>query len=334
MPFPRRSTLFAALLALAVSIHGAGAPKRIAKADGHNPERTGQVGAAGPDWEPLWPNSSRNPLDRATAKPPFLTHYAPRDPGAGTAVIVCPGGAYGFLARPTEGIEPALWLSSLGVHAFLLDYRLGPAFHHPAQMEDAQRAVRWVRANAKRFGIDPRRVGMLGFSAGGHLTATVATHHDIGKPASPDSVERVSSRPDFQILVYPVISMEAPFTHRASRTNLLGRAPDAATLAFLSAESQADANTPPAFIVHAESDPIVDFANSHAYAEALRRAKAPVEFLAFVHGGHGFGLATEKNGEPGQEQLATWPARCAAWMRARGFLGGKAPADSLKPRDG
>lgn len=225
-----------------------------------------------------------------------------------------------MLARRKEGVEPAQWLASLGVHVFLLDYRLGPAYHYPIPMGDAGRAVRWVRANADRFRLDPDRVGMLGFSAGGHLAATLATRFDQGQSQSPDPVERQSDRPDFQILIYPVISMEAPYTHRASRTNLLGRNPAAAVLDSLSAEKHVTARTPPAFIVHAESDPVVAFANSRAYADALRQAGVPVEFLAFVEGTHAFGLAAERNGEPGQAQLSTWPAQCVKWLESRGLL--------------
>jgi acetyl esterase/lipase len=281
-------------------------------------------GPAGPAAaiEPLWPQGAPGALGRSQADQPFLTVYPP-DPGrgVGTAVIVCPGGAYGMLARQKEGVEPSLWLKSQGVHAFQLDYRVGPAYHHPVELWDAQRAVRWVRANAKRFGIDPRRIGMLGFSAGGHLTALVSTRNDDGDAHARDSVERVSCRPDFQMLIYPVISMQAPFTHRASRINLLGRHSDPATLDSLSPDAHVDDRTPPAFIVHAEGDPIVAFANSRAYAEALRNARVPVEFLGFVQGGHAFGLAQEKNGEPGQAQLATWPSQCAAWLMKMGFLG-------------
>ena len=284
-----------------------------------------QTGAPAPSHEPLWPFAAK-PRDPSLSKAPFLTSYAPHpDSANGAAVVVCPGGAYGMLARRKEGEEPSLWLRSLGVHAFLLDYRLGPAFHHPAEMEDAQRAVRWVRANAKRFHLDPHRVGMLGFSAGGHLTATLATQTARAIPQSSDSVQRVSSRPDFQILIYPVISMEAPFTHRASRTNLLGRNPDAATLAFLSAETQVDARTPPAFIVHAEARSHRRVRQQPGLCGSPEAGRVPVEFMAFVQGTHAFGLAAEKNGEPGQAQLATWPAKCAEWLRARGFLQSKAP---------
>jgi acetyl esterase/lipase len=279
--------------------------------------------AAGPaPVELLWPQGAPGALGRSPADQPSLTVYAPDSPQAlGTAVIVCPGGAYGMLARRKEGVEPSLWLKSLGVHAFQLDYRLGPAYHHPVEIGDARRAVRWVRANAARFGIDPRRIGVLGFSAGGHLAALASAWTDGGDARARDSVERVSCRPDFQILIYPVISMQAPFAHRASRINLLGRHPDPATLDSLSPDQHVTDRTPPAFLVHAEGDPIVSFANSQAYAEALRNAGVPVEFLGFVQGGHGFGLAQERNGEPGQAQLATWPAQCAGWLVKMGFLG-------------
>jgi acetyl esterase/lipase len=250
-------------------------------------------------------------------------------------VIVCPGGAYGILARKREGEEPARWLSGLGVRAFQLEYRLGPAYHHPIEMLDAARAVRWVRAHADAYHLDGR-VGLLGFSAGGHLAATLATRFDAGDSGSSDRVERFSDRPDFQILIYPVISMIAPFTHRASRANLLGRDPAPGLLDFLSAENHVTARTPPAFIVHAETDPVVDFANSRAYAEALRKAGVQVEFLAFVRGTHAFGLARADNGEPGQAQLATWPAHCEKWLRGLGVLDARQaaasePANTMAP---
>lgn len=270
---------------------------------------------------PLWPQGAPGAKGTAAADIPFLTQYAP-DSGAanGAAVVIFPGGAYGMLARRKEGVEPALWLAGMGIRAFVLDYRLGPVYRHPVPMGDAARAVRWVRAHAARFGLDGNRIGVLGFSAGGHLAATLATHFDAGDPRSPDPIERRSDRPDFQILVYPVISMQAPFTHRASRTNLLGRNPDPADLAFLSAERHVTASTPPAFIVHAETDPIVPFANSRAYADALGKAGVSVEFLAFAQGGHAFGLGDDSNGTRGPLRLSTWPARCGEWLAAQGIL--------------
>ena len=270
---------------------------------------------------PLWPKGAPGALGSSPADRPGLTFFFPESAQAnGAAVIVCPGGAYGMLARDKEGVQPSLWLKSLGVRAFLLDYRVGPAYRHPVQMGDGQRAVRWVRANAGRFGIDPRRIGMLGFSAGGHLTATVASFFDDGDFGSPDSVERASSRPDFQILVYPVISMQAPFAHRASRINLLGRNPTAAALDSLSPDRHVGARTPPAFIVHAEDDPVVAYAHAQAYADALMEAKVQVEFMGFAQGGHAFGLAAEKTGAPGHAQLATWPSQCVKWMESLRLL--------------
>ena len=269
----------------------------------------------------LWPDKAPGAIGNAPADRPFLIEYAPDSARAnGTAVIVCPGGAYGILARRKEGEEPARWLASLGVRAFQLEYRLGPVYRYPVETGDARRAMRWVRAHAEAYRLDSGRVGMLGFSAGGHLAATLATRPEAGDPSAADPVDRFPDRPDFQILIYPVISMAEPYAHRASRTNLLGRNPDPAVLDSLSAERHVTARTPPAFIVHAEGDPVVDFANSRAYAEALRKAGVPAEFLAFVKGTHAFGLAAEKNGEPGQAQLATWPARCEAWLRGLGML--------------
>jgi acetyl esterase/lipase len=326
----------AALLLLSlpgpVPAKGSALPHIIPPATG---AQTAEGRHAGPPQTLLWPNGAPDARGTGAADKPALTFYFPAVPESanGAAVIVCPGGAYGMLARQKEGVQPSLWMASLGVKAFLLDYRVGPVYHHPVEMGDAQRAVRWVRANAARFGLDPRRIGMLGFSAGGHLAATLATHFDDGDAGASDPVERASSRPDFQILIYPVISMQAPFTHRASRINLLGRNPDPSVLDFLSADQQVVARTPPAFLVHAEGDPIVAFANSQAYAEALRARKVPVEFVAFVQGGHAFGLAQEKTGEPGQAQLSGWPGKCAKWMAERGILGRAADGaakDSLR----
>jgi acetyl esterase/lipase len=283
--------------------------------------------------EPLWPGKAPGALGDRPGDIPFLTVFAPDSSKAnGAAVVILPGGAYGMLARRREGAEPARWLNGLGVTAFQLEYRFGPAYHHPVEMGDAARAIRWVRAHASRYRLDTARVGVLGFSAGGHLAATLSVHPDAGDPRAADPVERRSDRPDFQILIYPVISMEAPYAHRASRINLLGRDPDPKALDYLSAEKHVTAEAPPAFLVHAESDPVVPFAHSQAYADALRKAGVPVEFVAFAQGTHAFGLAQERTGEPGQAQLATWPQHCAAWMRARGILGRgePGPADVRK----
>lgn len=278
--------------------------------------------ATGARVEWLWPQGAPGALGSQEADRPSLLWYpAPARPGdsAAPAMIICPGGAYYMHAIQTEGIEPARWLNRLGISAFILRYRLGPAYRHPAELEDARRAIRWVRAHAVRLGIDPGRVGMLGFSAGGHLTALASVLSDSARETA-DSVDRFPGVPDAQILIYPVISMAAPYTHRASRINLLGRTPSSILLDSLSAERHVRAGAPPAFLVHAEGDPIVAFANAKAYADALGKAGVPVEFVAFNQGGHAFGLAQVADGQPGQAQLAKWPSLCEQWLRGFRFL--------------
>lgn len=233
--------------------------------------------------------------------------------------MVCPGGAYGILALRKEGLEVAEWLNSLGVTAFVLRYRLGPRYRHPAQVTDAKRALRWVRAHAARYRLDPLRIGMVGFSAGGHLSATVATRYDGGRAAPDDSVDRFPCQPAFQVLVYPVITMRDPSAHRGSRRNLLGDRPDTALISLLSNELHVTAAAPPAFLVHAKTDPIVAFANSEAYAEACRRAGVPVEMHAYERGTHAFGLARGP-GPDGAPEPSGWPARCARWLERQGML--------------
>jgi len=303
----------ALIVCLAVSLQAAG--KAASPAIPIDPATGARV-----EW--LWPAGAPGAKgDKEADRPSLLWYPAPARAGdtAPPAVIICPGGAYYMHALQNEGIDPARWLNHLGVSAFILRYRLGPAYHYPAQLSDARRAVRWVRANARRLGVDPGRVGMLGFSAGGHLTATASVlpdpPHDTG-----DGVERMSGVPDLQILIYPVVSMAAPWSHRASRINLLGKSASPALLDSLSAERHVTPGAPPAFLVHAEDDPIVEWANAKAYADSLRKAGVPVEFLAFAKGGHGFGLASGANGRPGQAQLSTWPAACGKWMRGIGFL--------------
>ncbi len=267
----------------------------------------------------LWPEGAPGAIGQNESDQPSLIAFPTSKLSAShTAVIVCPGGAYGMLSMEKEGVDVAHWLNDLGISAFVLRYRLGPVYHHPIEMKDGQRAIRWVRAHANNFSIEANHVGMIGFSAGGHLTATLATHFDSGNPLSTDSIERMSSRPDFQILIYPVISMDQAFTHRASRINLLGTMPDPVLLSFLSAEKNVTSSSPPAFIVHAKTDPIVSFLNSQAYSQALNQAGVKVEFRAFNHGGHGFGLAPlPSNDAP---ELSIWPTVCALWLINQGFL--------------
>ena len=244
----------------------------------------------------------------------MITHY-PGTGGNGAAVIVFPGGGYGHLAMDHEGVQVARWLNGFGVHAFVVQYRLGPAYKHPTMLNDAQRAIRTVRSRAAQSGIDPQRIGVVGFSAGGHLASTAGTHFDSGDPAAADPIERVGSRPDFLILAYPVITMQMSHTHRGSRTNLLGDRPDAAAVWELSNEYQVTPETPPTFLFHTTDDAGVPVENSLFFYQALRDAGVPVEMHLYQTGRHGVGLA------PTDPVLSSWPERARAWMQANGWLG-------------
>jgi acetyl esterase/lipase len=187
-------------------------------------------------------------------------------------------------------------------------------------MQDGQRAIRWVRSNAGRYRIDPRRVGMMGFSAGGHLASTVATHYDAGNPSASDSVERQSCKPDFQILLYPVITMNATFTHAGSRTQLLGSNPSQTLVDLLSNELQVTPQTPPAFLTHGNNDAGVLPRNSQAYHDSCRNKGVSAELHLLNNGPHGFGMADGQFGSPNIAEAAQWPGWALAWMNARGFL--------------
>jgi acetyl esterase/lipase len=230
------------------------------------------------------------------------------------AVIVCPGGAYAMLASNHEGRQVANYLNSLGIAAFVLRYRLGPRYHHPVQLGDAQRAIRTLRARANEWRIDPARIGIMGFSAGGHLAMTASTRFDRGSEKAPDAIEGASSRPDFAILGYPVISLTESWTHRGSRTNLLGDNPDPALTKSLSGENAVSKDTPPTFIFHTNADTVVPAENSVYYYVALRKAGVPAEMHIFEQGPHGVGLA---NNDPA---LTAWSTLLANWLRARAII--------------
>ena len=260
----------------------------------------------------LWPVGAPGAVGQAPTDIPTLTPYlAPKDKATGAAIVVCPGGGYQHLADH-EGGPVAEWLNSVGVTAFVLKYRLGPTYHHPSQMLDAARAIRTVRARAREWGLDPQRIGILGFSAGGHLAATAGTHFTAGQAEATDPVERVSSRPDLMILIYPVITMRDS-THGGSKLNLLGKDPPPELLTLLSNEEQVTKETPPTFLVHTMTDTTVPVENSMMFAAALRKAGVPFEFHLYERGPHGFGLA------PGDPILSSWPGRCADWLRVHGF---------------
>jgi acetyl esterase/lipase len=214
-----------------------------------------------------------------------------------------------------EGEDVARWLNARGVAAFVLKYRLGPRYHHPIELGDAQRAIRMVRAGVAEYGIDPARLGMWGFSAGGHLAATAGTMFDAGQANASDPLDRQSSRPDFLILAYPVVTMDLKYAHRGSRDNLLGMNPPAALVEALSPEKHVTAETPPTFLFATTDDATVPVMNSVMFYSALVAAKVPAEMHLFQHGPHGVGLA------PGYPDLKVWPELLATWMRARGLMG-------------
>ena len=264
--------------------------------------------------EVLWPNGTPGALgDKETDKPSLTVFPAPPEKATGAALIVCPGGGYGGLAIDHEGYQVVEWLNAEGISAFLLRYRVAP-YRHPAPLQDAQRAVRTVRARAGEWNIDPARIGMLGFSAAGHLVSTAGTHFDNGNPASDDPIERVGSRPDFIILIYPVITFKPPYAHMGSRNNLIGENPDPALIDNLSNNEQVNKDTPPAFLVHTGGDTGVPAENSVLFYLALRKAGVPAEMHLYEKGEHGFGLG---GGDP---VLSTWPKHCLDWLRGRGIL--------------
>ena len=272
-----------------------------------------------PQPELLWPQGAPGALGSADADKPALTPYLVQEGrGTGTAVVVCPGGGYQFLAMDHEGAQIARWLNSIGIAAFVLQYRLGPRYHHPIELGDAQRAIRTVRARAAEYRVLPDRIGIMGFSAGGHLASTASTHFDSGDPAAADAVDRVSCRPDFAVLGYPVISLTDPYAHHGSRDNLLGPNPDPKLVESLSNELQVTAATPPTFLFHTSNDPVVPVENSVLYYLALRKAGVPAEMHIYEQGPHGVGLASA------DEDLSSWPARLADWLRVRGLLNGSA----------
>jgi acetyl esterase/lipase len=262
----------------------------------------------------LWPEGAPGATGNEDKDKPSIRMYAPEESKRnGTAIVVCPGGGYGALAIDHEGQQVAEFLRSHGITAFVLKYRLTP-YHHPVQLNDVSRAIRHVRAHAAEWKIAPNRIGVMGFSAGGHLASTVSTHFDAGKPDSPDPVERQSSRPDFSVLCYAVISFTAPFSHRGSANNLLGKDADPELLKNLSNETQVTEKTPPTFLFHTEEDTAVPPQNALAYYSALVEKKVPAELHIYQYGAHGVGLAI------GDPVLTTWKERLVGWLQTSGLL--------------
>jgi len=264
---------------------------------------------------PLWPKGAPGALGASTNDIPTLTVYLP-DAGkaTGAAMVICPGGGYAHLAAH-EGNDYALWLNQHGVAGFVLQYRLGShGYHHPAMLNDAARAVRWVRAHAGDYRIDLKRVGIMGSSAGGHLASTLATHFDAGDPAAADAVERQSSRPDLGILCYPVISL-GDFAHPGSKRNLLGTNPPPDLVQQLSSELQVTAATPPCFVWSTAEDKTVPVENSLLFAAALQKNHVPFDLHIYQKGRHGIGLADK----PPFAHPHPWAGDCLFWLKEQGF---------------
>jgi acetyl esterase/lipase len=252
-----------------------------------------------PQPELLWPEGAPGAVGNEPLDKPEITHFPAPQPN-GAAVLICPGGGYGALAMDHEGRQVAGFFNSFGVSAFVLKYRLGPRYRHPAPLDDARRAMRLIRERAPRLGIDPARAGVIGFSAGGHLASTLSNHYQ-----SPEG------RPSFSILVYPVISFTTRYTHAGSMRNLLGSPPDTTLAWKLSNELAVTAQTPPTFLFHTNADAGVPPENSILYYLALRRAGVPAELHIYAEGRHGVGLA------PQDPVLSTWPARLKDWLKVR-----------------
>ena len=274
------------------------------------------MAAAGETEIPLWVDGAPGALGTGPSDIPTLTPFL-ADPSiaTGAAMVVCPGGGYRQLSMEHEGSAYAQWLNAHGISAFVLKYRLGPAYHHPAMLQDAARAMRLVRSRAAEWKIDPHRVGIIGSSAGGHVASTLLTHFDAGKPDAADPIERESSRPDLGILCYAVITMAPPYAHAGSRENLLGKTPDPALVQLLSNELQVTKDTPPCFVWATGEDRVVPPENSLQFAAALQKAKVPYDLHIYRKGGHGMGL-----GGADPSQFHPWTADCVYWLKEQGFV--------------
>ncbi len=256
---------------------------------------------------------NRDILVVSNVQKPEIAVYLPAKRNAtGEAVVICPGGGYHVLAYDWEGIDIASWLNSKGIAAIVLTYRLPDAscniVPYKSPLMDAQRALRTVRANAEKWNVDPAKIGVMGFSAGGHLASTLSTHFDAGDPASKDPVEQVSCRPDFSILMYPVISFSDEITHAGSKQNLLGENPDPKLVEYFSNELQVTEDTPPAILIHSADDDAVPVENSIAYFNAIMKYSDLSELHIYPYGGHGYSLAI------GMGHLSSWPDRVIDWI--------------------
>lgn len=269
----------------------------------------------------LWPHGVPGALGHGEADQPRMYAFLPKTRSTSTGVLVIPGGGYQMVAMGHEGAQIAGWLNAQGVPAFVLDYRVAP-YHYPAEIEDGERAMRLIRAHAAEYGIDPNRIGVWGFSAGGHLASTIGTHCDADTVplANRDAVDSQSCKPDFLILAYPVISMELPETHAGSRMNLLGPDPDPALAHNLSNQFAVTAQTPATFLFATSADPAVPVENSLDFYRALIEHHVPAELHLYDYSNHGCGLCGSI------QPLSTWPTLLRNWLVQRGWFPPNAPA--------
>jgi acetyl esterase/lipase len=275
-------------------------------------------GAEDPKPMPLWQGKAPYAVSDDPTDVPMLTPHLPaKERATRTAVVVCPGGGYGGLAMGHEGTQIAQWLNERGIAAFILKYRVAtknrPGPLHPAPMLDVQRAIRTVRAKADEWSVDPKKVGVWGFSAGGHLASTAATHFDAGQSDAADPIDRVSCRPDFAILGYPVISMKPPYTHGGSRQNLLGKDADEKLVESLCNDQAVSKDTPPTFLFHTDEDKAVPPMNSILFYQALKKYGVPAELHIYEKGQHGVGLALQAK----DKGLASWSEQLDVWLARR-----------------
>lgn len=267
----------------------------------------------------LWPGGAPGALGNTSNDVPTLTCYWPvAGIATGAGMVILPGGAYSHLSDH-EGRDYAIWLNDHGLACFVLKYRLGSSgYHQPAELQDASRAVRMVRANAAQWKIDPARIGIMGSSACGHLASTLATHFDSGSTNTSDPIERQSSRPDLCILCYPLISL-VNHTHIESRDNFLGKGASAELREEFSSEKHVTEQTPPCFIWHFADDKRLAVQQSMMFAGALGEARVPFELHVYEHGSHGVGLGGPRGGHPDPKLMLPWTADCLLWLKQRGF---------------
>ena len=276
---------------------------------------TANAQSVGPEPTLLWPEGAPEAMGSDESDTPTIRAYLPpKETATGAGVVICPGGGYGILAYDHEGAQVAKWFNRIGVAGFVLRYRHAPKYRHPTPIGDAQRALRFVRANSEKFGVAKNRLGVMGFSAGGHLASTSATHFDLGQKDAKDSIDRESCRPDFAVLCYPVISLTEPWGHGGTKKNLLGDNPDPKLIENLSNEQQVTADTPPTFLFHTGEDTGVPVENAIAFYSACVKAKVPAELHVYQIGPHGVGLA------PADPATHGWKDRLADWMKANAFL--------------